>query len=229
MLKKLQCLSGNTLKLLAMVFMTLDHVGLMLFPSVLWLRIVGRLAMPIFAFMIAEGCTYTKNRRKYLLTVVFFAAVCQLVYLVVMRSVYQCILVTFAMSISLIFLLDHAEKNRSVFGWLLFAAAYGAVAAVCFLGPRLIPGFRIDYDLWGVSLPLLIYTGKSRSARLVMAACGMILLSHFLGWIQWYCLLALPLLMLYNGERGKWRMKYFFYLYFPLHLAILSGISILIA
>ena len=49
-------LSNNQLKILAMVAMTLDHVGAYLFPHVLWLRLVGRLAFPVYAFMIAEGC-----------------------------------------------------------------------------------------------------------------------------------------------------------------------------
>ena len=48
-------LSNNQLKILAMIAMTLDHVGVYLFPQVLWLRIVGRLAFPIYAFMIAEA------------------------------------------------------------------------------------------------------------------------------------------------------------------------------
>ena len=48
-------LTSNQLKLLALVTMTVDHVGVQLFPRVLWLRMVGRLALPIYAYMIAEG------------------------------------------------------------------------------------------------------------------------------------------------------------------------------
>ena len=57
-------LTGNALKILAALFMTIDHIGVMLFPRVLVLRIIGRLALPIFAFMIAEGCKYTRNKKK---------------------------------------------------------------------------------------------------------------------------------------------------------------------
>ena len=46
-------LTGNQLKIIAMIAMTFDHVGVQLFPQVLWLRLIGRLAMPIYAFMIA--------------------------------------------------------------------------------------------------------------------------------------------------------------------------------
>ena len=58
-------LTGNALKILAAIFMTIDHIGVMLFPRMLILRIIGRLALPVFAFMIAEGCKYTRNKKKY--------------------------------------------------------------------------------------------------------------------------------------------------------------------
>jgi len=85
-------LSGNALKLIAIVIMTIDHIGMQLFPNILMLRIIGRLAFPIFAYMIAEGCTYTKDRRKYLITIAVFAAVCQIVYLgdAIALYVYSC-------------------------------------------------------------------------------------------------------------------------------------------
>ena len=57
-------LSGNTLKILACVFMFIDHLGVIIFPDVYILRAVGRLAMPLFAWMLAEGCFYTKNKLK---------------------------------------------------------------------------------------------------------------------------------------------------------------------
>ena len=65
-------LNGNQLKILAMLFMTVDHVGAFLMPQYEILRYIGRLAMPIFAFMIAEGCTHTHNRLRYFLTLLGF-------------------------------------------------------------------------------------------------------------------------------------------------------------
>ena len=65
----LPLLSGNGLKLVAALTMLIDHVGMLLFPQVLLLRIIGRLAFPIYAFMIAEGCRYTKNKLRYFLMV----------------------------------------------------------------------------------------------------------------------------------------------------------------
>ena len=64
--KKFAGLTGNQLKLLALIAMTCDHVGLQLLPQFIILRIIGRLAAPLFAYMIAEGCRYTHDRGRYL-------------------------------------------------------------------------------------------------------------------------------------------------------------------
>ena len=57
-------LNNNQLKIIAMISMVLDHVGLVFFSDFEIFRILGRLAFPIYAYMIAEGCTHTKNRKR---------------------------------------------------------------------------------------------------------------------------------------------------------------------
>ena len=109
--KKFPGFTGNELKLIALISMTCDHVGLQLLPDVQLLRILGRLAFPIFAYMIAEGCRYTRNRKKYLLRMVSLAALCQVVYFFAMGSLYQCILVTFSLSIGLIYAMDRWQTR----------------------------------------------------------------------------------------------------------------------
>ena len=106
-------LNNNQLKIIAMVAMLLDHIGAYLFPQVRWLRIIGRLAYPIFAFMIAEGCRHTKNRVRYLLQMGGLAAVCQLVDYVARGSLYQCILVTFTLSILTICAIDSGSSAKA--------------------------------------------------------------------------------------------------------------------
>ena len=73
-MQKTKGLSGNQLKLIALAAMTVDHIGVQFFPNIQLLRIIGRLALPIFAYMIAQGCRYTKNKARYLGTIAAVAA-----------------------------------------------------------------------------------------------------------------------------------------------------------
>ena len=73
-------LSGNALKIIALISMTVDHVGVMLFPNTEIFRIIGRIAMPIFAFMIAEGCYYSKHKLRYFSLVLSIGVICVLVF-----------------------------------------------------------------------------------------------------------------------------------------------------
>ena len=79
-------LTGNQLKLIALITMTIDHVGMMLLPQLRILRAIGRIAFPIFAYMIAEGCRYTHSRKKYLLSMLGIAALYQIVCFFAMGS-----------------------------------------------------------------------------------------------------------------------------------------------
>ena len=155
---KIKGLTGNQLKIIAMITMTLDHIGAELFPQVLWLRIVGRLAMPIFAFMIAEGCRHTRSPLRYLGTLAAFAAVCQAVYFFAMGSLYMCILVTFSMSVGLILLLKKAEEKRAPFLWILFALGCAAAFFLCEIYSKLLlyPCFGIISSfVWCIGTPLI--------------------------------------------------------------------------
>lgn len=126
--KKFAGLTGNQLKLLALFAMTCDHVGLQLLPQFIILRIIGRLAAPLFAYMIAEGCRYTHDRGRYLGRLLGMAALCQIAYFAAMRSLYQCIFVTFSLSVCLIYALDNAVRRRTPVSVL---SAAGAVRRRC--------------------------------------------------------------------------------------------------
>ena len=77
-LKKIQILNGTALKSIAALIMVIDHIGYMFFPKVIWIRKVGRLSFPIFAFFVAEGFFYTKDKRRYLFRMLLFAAFSEL-------------------------------------------------------------------------------------------------------------------------------------------------------
>lgn len=223
-------LTGNQLKILALITMTCDHVGLQLLPQWDWLRIIGRLALPVYAYMIAEGCRYTHRRGAYLGKLLGMAALCQIGYYVAQRSLYQCILVTFSLSIGLIYALEDAQKRR---GWISILEAAGALAAAAFVCaglPWLLPrtDFAVDYGFAGVLLPVLVHFGRSKWEKLGLLSLGLCLLALECGGIQWFALLSVPLLALYNGRRGKWKIGGLFYIYYPVHLVIIYGLSLLL-
>ena len=223
-------LTGNQLKIIAMVAMTLDHVGMLLFPQFPILRILGRLAMPIYAYMVAEGCRYTHSRKKYLFRLLGLGLVCQVVYFLAIDSLYQCILITFSLSAAVIFCMDWARKQSA---FLAFLVSIGAVCTVwffCELLPSLLPGtdFSIDYGLCGVVLPVLVWLGKNKQQKLLLFTLGLVLLSLDYGGAQWYALATVPLIALYSGQRGKANIGKLFYFYYPAHLVIIQGISLIL-
>lgn len=222
-------LTGNQLKIIAMLAMTCDHVGLQLLPQFDVLRIIGRLALPIYAYMIAEGCRYTHSRGKYLLRLTGLALVCQVVYFGAMGSLYQCILVTFTLSVCLICAVDNARKHRDARAVFLALGVLLGICFVCLILPMLLhqTDFDVDYGIWGVLLPVLVYFGKTKWRKLALLTLGLILLAAAYGGVQWWALAAVPLLMLYSGRRGKCHMGTLFYLYYPLHLVVIYGLSLL--
>ena len=218
-------LTGNQLKLIAMITMTCDHVGVQIFPQCLWLRILGRLAMPIYAYMIAEGCRHTRDRKKYLLRLFGMGTLCQIVYFVAMKSLYQCILITFSLSVILIWLIDLAEQEKTAGARIRLFGAVAVVFFLCVVLPDLLPraDFEIDYGLPGVLLPVLIYGGGTKGLLI-----GLTLTALKYGGVQWLAFLAIPLLLAYNGRRGKANIGKLFYWYYPLHLVAIYGIGLLI-
>lgn len=222
-------LNGNQLKILALVAMTLDHIGVQLFPQMTILRIIGRLSFPIFAYMIAEGCTYTRNRWTYLGKMAALALLCQAVYFFAMGSLYMCVLVTFSLSILLIYAIDYGRSRGGIHWAVTILAALGAVG-LCEVLPWLLSGtdYCIDYGIWGVLLPVFAYLGVSRKDKFALMSACLILLSRTLGGTQWFCLLSLIPLYFYDGTRGKKKMKHLFYIYYPVHLVVIYGFSLIL-
>lgn len=220
-------LTGNQLKLLAVILMTIDHIGYEILPQYRILRIIGRLAFPIFAFMIAEGCRYTKNKKIYLLTLAVEAAILQIVYSLLLNRLYMNILVTFTFSVILIYILIFAEERNNLLGFIISGAALLTVIVITYVIPDRVSfyGLQFDYGIFGILMPVVIYLAKGKWEKLFAALLMLCILSIGYGGIQWYCLLAVPLLAMYNGKRGNAKMKYFFYGYYPVHLLIIHFIA----
>ena len=231
-LDKYRVLNGNMLKLTGMITMTVDHAGLILFPGAAIFRIIGRLAFPIFAYMISEGAYYTKNRKKYFFMVLGVGVFCQIVMYIASRSLYQCTLITFALSLLIIFCLQRIKKNHI---WIAVTVlVLAATVFFCNGLPAILKGtdFEVDYGLWGVMLPVLLYIpnlflkpddARCHLVKLPILAAGLCMVAAAttsMIW-QWWSLFSVILIALYNGKRGRLNLKYLFYIYYPAHLGIL--------
>ena len=221
-------LSGNALKILAAVFMTIDHIGVILFPRIELLRIIGRLALPIYAFMIAEGCKYTRNKKKHFGMIFGLGAVCQTVYYFFDGSLYFSILITFSLSILVVYAMQFWKQKKTALSGLVFSAS----VLIVYLLNQQEQWFTIDYGFWGCMLPVFAALAHGTehdtdTMNITMLGIGLVFLAMDIGNTQWPALLALPLLYAYNGKRGTLNLKYFFYIFYPTHLVALEGIAML--
>lgn len=242
---KICFLNGNSLKIIAAIAMLIDHIGYLLFPQYDALRIIGRIAFPIFAFMIAEGCKYTKNKVRYFFMVFGLAAVCQTVYFVFDGSLFMSVLVSFSLAILMVYALQNFKTVLFAHGSTTVQKVLSALLFVALVfGIFFINLFvEIDYGFWGCMMPVFasffhmpkncenVFLKKLDCIPMsvFMMSLAMVLLAISIGWVQPYSFLALVPLLLYSGKRGKLKMKYFFYIFYPLHLVILQGISMLCA
>ncbi len=221
-------MSAFILKMIAALTMLIDHAGLMLFPGEGWMRIVGRLAFPLFAFCIAEGFRYTRSRLKYFLRLFLLGAACQIVYLVAAGDTLIGILLAFSLSILLMWITDLARRAFAEEKKSRYALAAAALAAVC-AAAALCTVVEIDYGFFGIMLPVWISLFEKKEHRLAAMGFGLGTLCletwMFGGYRQMWSLMSVPILALYNGKPGKYRMKWFFYVFYPAHLAALQVID----
>ncbi len=224
--KPWQVLNGTALKLIAMVSMVFDHVGDNFFPEQTWMRVIGRMALPIFAFCVAEGYLHTRNRKKYLLRLGVFALVSEIPFDLVtagklLEFGHQNIMLTFFWAILGLLCYD-ALREKLKKGSLVL----GILVLLLFAGASLILG--LDYNFLAVGLIFLYYLLRDK-ALLWRNAAGMafhILLRN--KDIYWFGLLGFLPLFLYNGQKGR-GLKWLFYLFYPGHLLLIWGIRLLLA
>lgn len=240
----IRILTASTLKLLAAILMVIDHIGMIFFPSIDLFRIIGRIAFPLFAFLIAEGCRYTRNPKKRFFMILGLGIICETVYVLYAGVIQGNVLLTFSLSILLIHALDHFKRcsfrgNRGVTiaSAITFLVILAATVVIC-------PLLSIDYGIFGVCAPVLASFFDYKEGQhseffrfydrlpIKVAAFGLMLfflvLDRGLQNIQTWCLLALPILFLYNGKRGRKGFKYGFYIFYPAHLLLLEGLAMLI-
>ncbi|MDD5945242.1 MAG: TraX family protein [Clostridia bacterium] len=225
-------LNSNQLKMLAIAAMTLDHLICVIYPNyptdwrIVIGHIIGRLTAPIMWYFVAEGYHYTHDIKKYVGRLFLFAIISHFAY-------------NFAFGITFIPFKTSVFNQTSV----IWSLAWGLVALAMVESDRFkqwqkiimlilicIITFCSDWSCIAVLAIVGIGTNRGNFKKqmaqmmlyvLMYAAVYFIFINKLYGIIQLFVFLSIPFLKAYNGQRGQWKgMKWFFYLYYPLHLAV---------
>ena len=200
----IQCVAALT--------MLMDHIGAVFFPSVIGFRAIGRLSFPLFAFGIAQGVTYTSDFRKYFLRILMAAAVSQPIYMKLFALTQLNPLFMLAWGALALYLW---REEKKVFAGILLLGAYFADMSYGWYGVWTI----FFFGFYGMKESLCFY-GQVALNVLYGLTTG--------AWVQILSLFSFGFL------DGKWRIaalskklpRYFFYVFYPLHLLVLWGIKI---
>ena len=225
--ERFRVLSGSALKLIAITLMLIDHTGVMIlynYPTTTatlfsfggvdysWYRIfrdIGRAAFPIFCFLLVEGFLHTHNRKKYGLNLFLFACISEIPWNFMFTNTWR------------------YEKQNVFFtlflGYLAFCALEyfwdnQKMQLVCVLALLTVSVFlKADYGWRGFVFLLIMYWFRNdKTAQAIIGSCWL--------YYEWKACFAFLSINMYNGERGfiKGRfLKYFFYWFYPVHIAIL--------
>ena len=213
-------LSSFQLKIIAVVTMLIDHVGMLMFPGNMMFRAIGRISFPIYCFLIVEGLYHTSDIKRYITRMAVFAVISEIPfnYMVSGRPidiVHQNVFFTLLIGLLTIYGINCTcnELYKSLI------LVVGAVAAIVLM---------TDYSLYGVILIYLFYCMRERR---VFACILMALMSFLVSTIQGAAVLAVLPIMLYNGKKGPefangkmW--KYGFYIFYPLHMIVLYIVAL---
>jgi hypothetical protein len=198
------------IKLLAMLFMVLDHVGYILFPEIEWLRIVGRLSFPLFAFLLTLGYEYTKDFKKYITKILIFAIIIQIPFYLVTKITMLNIFFTLFLGLVILYIED---KEKNIRGKLLIVFLF-------VLGQLI----NVDYGAYGLIQIYLLRKFRNNKKLLFFSYLVINVVAYLYIWeIQMYTMLTLPIIWAYNGKVG-YKSKFtkeFFYYFYPSHIAII--------
>lgn len=233
-------LNSNHLKIIAIIAMTIDHLADLLYPGMPnifisnVMHIIGRLTAPIMFFFICEGYHYTKNVKNYISRLFIFALISHFAY-------------CFAFGINFIPFSTGDIFNQTSIMWTL---AWAVVALHILHGKNNLKEwqkwfliilinlitFSSDFSSIAVMAILFMYDrrGNLKSQMISMMAwltlyalISYLFVSKTYGLIAMTAILVYPLLKNYNGKRGKAKwLKWFFYLYYPLHLIIIGALRL---
>lgn len=222
-------ITGNALKMIAIVTMLIDHIGVAVIEngilkyqdnSLAWdwnitnlvLRTIGRIAFPIFCFLLVEGFFHTRNIKKYGARLFLFALVSEIPFDLAVFDTwfypgYQNVYFTLFIGLWVIYWYDKALGNP-IRQTLVFLAGCGAAVFL-----------KCDYNVIGITMILVFYVFyKDKKKQTIFA--GILAAFESLSCFGAAILAFIPIRM-YSGARGKRNLKYFFYWFYPAHLVLL--------
>lgn len=228
-----------SLHIMAMLFMLCDHLWGTIVPGADWLTCIGRVAFPIFAFMIVEGYFHTKNLRKYVKRLLVFAVLSEIPFNLAMGSrifypIHQNVLWSFLISVGLIHWNEKVKEKQ------VWKRVFVVIASVCigYIGGLIT---FVDFYNAGILTVLVFYFFRNKKwwCYVAQLACLWYINFELLGGYsyevqafgethfiarQGIALLALIPIWLYQGKQGyhSKRLQSFYYAFYPLHLLILG-------
>lgn len=213
-------LNGATLKWLAMATMLVDHMGILLSrhgmsqTGYYIMRGAGRLAFPVFAFLLVEGFLHTRSFGKYLGRVIILAVITEPIFDWFMYgSIFMPganIVFNFALSLMALYFWSKAENHKI---WKKIFAVVFVLIVTAFAWK-----LHINYSWKCVLIVMLLYAMRY-DVVLRNVAVGLVLVADS-SWLGMFALVGLLPISLYNGESGRFP-KWFGYVFYPLHLLVL--------
>ncbi len=205
-------LDAFSLKIIALAAMAINHVGSSLLDDNLVCDIIGRIAFPIFSFIIVESFFHTKNRRKFIQRLAIFAFISEIpfdlgIYHMLIYVLHQNVMFTLLLGV---IMMTVAEKAKHPAVKCVIAAAFCALAWL----------IKCDYGYFGIIIIFIFYIFKDN----IITAFGTYSLANIAirwGTTQVYSIAAFAFIGLYNGKTGIKRLKYMFYVFYPAHLLVI--------
>lgn len=230
------------LKLIGIITMLCDHSGDAILVKFSFLNLIGRIAFPLFAFQLTQSYIHTKNLKKFIYRLLIFSLVSQIpftLFLSTFADTYNTIQI-FSLNIRLYSLNIGFTMLLSVLAILAFDKIENKF---CGLGVSLLIVFisqllNVDYGAFGVLLILILYIFRNNKFALNICCIITICSYYFIRFLQkptisivnYYLPLTLftclPFIFinLYNGKQGA-KVKYLFYIFYPMHLLLLYFIN----
>lgn len=228
--------SGFTLKMIALITMLIDHVAativqsvilnsgrIELFPVYELMRYIGRMAFPIYCFLLVEGFIYTKNLKKYAFRLFLFALISEIPFDLAFSSKWIDMSynnVFFTLLIGLLVITGIRKLEQKLDGKKLELVYWLGILLLVYAGMILAEFvLHTDYGASGIIAIVLLYL--LRKNRQIAFLAAVIALTLMAGFSEIVALLMLVPILRYNGTRGK-QIKYLFYVFYPAHLLILG-------